>query len=110
MCIVINTHFIKKMNLSIFFFKGLAHHCVGTNDYFTIRCDSEQTFIEAELACIYDKEGTTPKIIVTGSAQLDTYRKMGDSLAGRYFQYRILLNPNSSHEPRLEQVTVQTNP
>ncbi|MBF0238559.1 MAG: ATP-binding protein [SAR324 cluster bacterium] len=38
---------------------------------------------------IYDTEGLTPKILVTGSAKLDTYRKMGDSLAGRYFQYRL---------------------
>lgn len=38
---------------------------------------------------IFDKEGTQPKLIVTGSARLDTLKKMGDSLAGRYFQYRI---------------------
>lgn len=38
---------------------------------------------------VYDKEGITPQIIVTGSAKLDTYKKMGDSLAGRYFQYRL---------------------
>lgn len=28
-------------------------------------------------------------ILVTGSARLDTYKKMGDSLAGRYYQYRL---------------------
>lgn len=38
---------------------------------------------------IYDKEGIPPQLIVTGSAKLDTYRKVGDSLAGRYFQYRL---------------------
>jgi len=38
---------------------------------------------------IYDTEGVHPKILVTGSAKLDTYRKAGDSLAGRYFQYRL---------------------
>ena len=38
---------------------------------------------------IYDVEGLKPPIIVTGSAKLDTYRKVGDSLAGRYFQYRL---------------------
>src|SRR3990167_2415061 len=37
----------------------------------------------------YDKEGITPEILVTGSAKLDTYKKVGDSLAGRYFQYRL---------------------
>ncbi|MFN3235153.1 MAG: ATP-binding protein [Gammaproteobacteria bacterium] len=38
---------------------------------------------------LYDKEGIPPQILVTGSAKLDTYRKVGDSLAGRYFQYRL---------------------
>lgn len=38
---------------------------------------------------IFDVEGLKPHILVTGSAKLDTYRKVGDSLAGRYFQYRL---------------------
>lgn len=38
---------------------------------------------------VYDKEGVQPQLLVTGSAKLDTYRKVGDSLAGRYFQYRL---------------------
>lgn len=38
---------------------------------------------------IYDTEGVRPRILVTGSAKLDIYRKVGDSLAGRYFQYRL---------------------
>lgn len=38
---------------------------------------------------IYDTEGLKPNIVVTGSAMLNTYRKVGDSLAGRYFQYRL---------------------
>lgn len=38
---------------------------------------------------IYDTEGVPPGIIVTGSAKLDTYRKVGDSLAGRFFQFRL---------------------
>jgi len=38
---------------------------------------------------IYDKEGLTPPIIVTGSARIDSYKKVGDSLAGRYFHYRL---------------------
>ena len=38
---------------------------------------------------IYDTEGTSPGIIVTGSARLDTYKRMGDSLAGRFFQFRL---------------------
>ncbi len=38
---------------------------------------------------LYDKQGLQQKIVVTGSAKLDTYRKVGDSLAGRYFQFRL---------------------
>lgn len=38
---------------------------------------------------IYDTEGIPPSLLVTGSARLDIARKMGDSLAGRYFQYRL---------------------
>ncbi len=38
---------------------------------------------------IYDTEGVSPPLMVTGSARLDTYRKVGDSLAGRYFQFRM---------------------
>jgi predicted AAA+ superfamily ATPase len=38
---------------------------------------------------IYDTWGPNPKILVTGSAKLDIYRKMGDSLAGRFFQFRL---------------------
>jgi predicted AAA+ superfamily ATPase len=38
---------------------------------------------------IFDTESLPPEIIVTGSAKLDTYKKVGDSLAGRYFQYRL---------------------
>jgi 2-dehydro-3-deoxy-D-arabinonate dehydratase len=39
------------------FFKGLAQHCIGTNEEFSIRCDSNETFIEAELAIIFDAKG-----------------------------------------------------
>lgn len=38
---------------------------------------------------VYDTEGLIPQLLVTGSAKLDTYRRVGDSLAGRYFQYRL---------------------
>ena len=38
---------------------------------------------------IYDTEGVPPSILVTGSAKLDSYRKVGDSLAGRFFQFRL---------------------
>jgi hypothetical protein len=38
---------------------------------------------------IYDKEKDYRKILVTGSARLDVYRKGGDSLQGRYHYYRL---------------------
>lgn len=37
---------------------------------------------------IYDTE-ENKKIIVTGTAKLDTLKKVGDSMAGRYFQYQL---------------------
>lgn len=38
---------------------------------------------------VFDTEGIKPKILVTGSAMMDTHKKVGDSLAGRFFQYRL---------------------
>ncbi len=38
---------------------------------------------------IYDTEGVPPFLLVTGSARLDTYKKGSDSLAGRFFSYRL---------------------
>ena len=38
---------------------------------------------------VYDTEGVRPRLLVTGSARLDTYRRGGDSLAGRHFLYRL---------------------
>ena len=38
---------------------------------------------------IYDTE-KNKKIIVTGSSKLDTLKKVGDSMAGRYFHYRLM--------------------
>jgi predicted AAA+ superfamily ATPase len=38
---------------------------------------------------VYDTHGVRPRLLVTGSARLDTYRKGGDSLAGRFFHFRL---------------------
>ncbi len=38
---------------------------------------------------IYDMRGEDANIVVTGSAKLDTFRRGGDSLLGRYFQFRL---------------------
>jgi len=45
---------------------------------------------------IYDKHRATRKILVTGSARLDHYRRGGDSLQGRYHYHR--LHPFTLHE------------
>ena len=37
----------------------------------------------------FDKYGNRARIIVTGSSRLDIYRRGGDSMMGRYFQYRM---------------------
>ncbi len=39
---------------------------------------------------LYDTKPDQLKIIVTGSARLDTFRKSGDSLAGRFFTHHLL--------------------
>ena len=38
---------------------------------------------------IYDSEGCRPGLLVTGSARLDTCKKGGESLAGRFFPFRL---------------------
>jgi uncharacterized protein len=38
---------------------------------------------------IYDVEGIPPALLATGSARLSAFRKTGDSLAGRHFEYRL---------------------
>jgi predicted AAA+ superfamily ATPase len=45
---------------------------------------------------VYDVDGVRPRILVTGSARMDTWRKGGDSLAGRHHQLK--LHPLSVHE------------
>ncbi|MBI4229294.1 MAG: ATP-binding protein [Planctomycetes bacterium] len=47
---------------------------------------------------VYDTEGIPPRVLVTGSARLDLYRRGGDSMAGRYFLHR--LHPLSVRELR----------
>ena len=39
---------------------------------------------------VFDTRPESLKILVTGSARLDVYDRLGDSLAGRYFRHRLL--------------------
>ena len=38
---------------------------------------------------VFDSRTTSTNYLVTGSSRLNTYKKVGDSLAGRYFNYRL---------------------
>ncbi len=38
---------------------------------------------------IFDSEGNDPPLLVTGSANMEAFTKVGDSLAGRYFHFRL---------------------
>lgn len=49
---------------------------------------------------IYDTKPDHLHILVTGSSRLETFRQSGDSLAGRYFQHRLL--PLSYKESSLD--------
>ena len=44
---------------------------------------------KAWLKGIYDVEGLPPALLVTGSARLAAFKKVGDSLAGRHFHHRL---------------------
>ena len=52
---------------------------------------------------LYDTEGVRPRILVTGSARMDVFRKGGESLAGRHFAYRL-------HPLSLRELGGSTNP
>jgi len=39
---------------------------------------------------VFDTKPESMRILVTGSARLDVYNQLGDSLAGRYFRHRLL--------------------
>lgn len=39
---------------------------------------------------VFDTKNSSLKILVTGSARLNTFRQAGDSLAGRFFAHRLL--------------------
>ncbi|MBP7653273.1 ATP-binding protein [Candidatus Dependentiae bacterium] len=56
---------------------------------------------------IYDEFSDKCKIIVTGSAWLDTFLKAGDSLAGRYFAYKF--NPFGISEFAQEFSIIENN-
>lgn len=52
---------------------------------------------------IYDTEGIPPALVVTGSSKPDAFRKVGDSLAGRFFRFRL-------HPLDLKEIKAETNP
>ncbi len=56
---------------------------------------------------IYDTRPEGQKILVTGSARLETFRQSGDSLAGRYFLHRLA--PLSPAELRVVEPAFSTS-
>lgn len=56
---------------------------------------------------IYDTKASHQKILVTGSARLEIFNKVGDSLAGRYFLHRLM--PLSPAECEKEHVDYSLN-
>jgi len=59
----------------------------------------------------YDRYGDATRILVTGSARMDIYKKGGDSLMGRYFHYRLhpfsvreALDARAEEEPATEEL------
>lgn len=44
---------------------------------------------KAYLKGLFDTKPATQALLVTGSARLDTFRQAGESLAGRYFRWRL---------------------
>ena len=55
---------------------------------------------------IYDTEGVRPRLLVTGSARMDVFKKGSDSLAGRHFNYR--LHPFSVAELKDQMSPIET--
>ena len=55
---------------------------------------------------IFDTKPEQQQILVTGSARLEAFRQSGDSLAGRFFQHRVL--PLTLQE--LNHIDAQVNP
>ena len=52
---------------------------------------------------VYDTKPPSLSILVTGSARLETFRRSGDSLAGRYFHHRLLpVTPSEAGHVHLE--------
>lgn len=48
---------------------------------------------------VFDTKPEEQNILVTGSARLDIFHEVGDSLAGRYFLHRLLpLSPSECHQ------------
>lgn len=48
---------------------------------------------------VFDTKTEEQSILVTGSARLDIFHEVGDSLAGRYFLHRLLpLSPSECHQ------------
>ena len=58
---------------------------------------------KAYLKGVYDTKPPSQKILVTGSARLEVFKQVGDSLAGRYFLHRLMpLSPAECEKVHIE--------
>ena len=60
------------------------------NDLLILDEIHKMKFWKKHLKGIYDSKNLEQSILVTGSSRMDTFRQGGESLAGRYFHYRLL--------------------
>ncbi len=58
---------------------------------------------------VFDSEGIPPGIVVTGSARMDIYKKVGDSMAGRFFSFHLFpLDLKELYDKKVKNNTEQT--
>ena len=61
----------------------------STHDYVILDEIHAKPDWKSYLKGVYDTKPAHQSLLVTGSARLDTFRQTGESLAGRYFRWRL---------------------
>ena len=66
-----------------------AGQWLPTHDYVVLDEIHTMPHWKPYLKGVFDSKPSTQSLLVTGSARLDTFRQAGESLAGRYFRWRL---------------------
>jgi predicted AAA+ superfamily ATPase len=66
-----------------------AGQWLPTHDYVVLDEIHTMPHWKPYLKGVFDSKPATQGLLVTGSARLDTFRQAGESLAGRYFRWRL---------------------